>query len=115
MAGLTADKRVVRNDIKLAAKIITNLDGKWGLWKPEAEPEGSSTAVMGLASNNPLLANITDYLIEEASAEEEELLGKREGEEEEAGFYLFSSLLCESVFLKSFNVFNRRRRGCSAR
>merc|ERR1719341_1225291 len=85
VAGLTADKRVVRNDIKLAAKIITNLDGKWGLWKPEAEPEGSSTAVMGLASNNPLLANITDYLIEEASAEEEELLGKREGEEEEAG------------------------------
>ena len=29
---------------------------------------------MGLASNNPILANITDYLIEEASAEEEELL-----------------------------------------
>ena len=87
MAGLTADRRVVRNDIKLAAKIITNLDGKWGLWKPEAEAGGaeSSTAVMGLASNNPLLANITDYLIEEASAEEEELLGKREGEEEEAG------------------------------
>ena len=85
--GLTQDKKVVRNDIKLAAKIITNLDGKWGLWKPEAESgaEGSSTAVMGLASNNPLLANITDYLIEEASAEEEELLGKREGEEEEAG------------------------------
>ena len=41
MAGLTADKRVVRNDIKLAAKIITNLDGKWGLWKPEGgEKEG---------------------------------------------------------------------------
>ena len=41
MAGLTADKRVVRNDIKLAAKIITNLDGKWGLWKTEGgEKEG---------------------------------------------------------------------------
>merc|ERR1719295_1026139 len=85
VAGLTADRRVVRNDIKLAAKIITNLDGKWGLWKPEAEAGADSSAVMGLASNNPLLANITDYLIEEASAEEEELLGKREGEEEEAG------------------------------
>ena len=87
MVGLTADRRVVRNDIKLAAKIITNLDSKWGLWKPEGEGsgEGSSSAVMGLASNNPLLANITDYLIEEASAEEEELLGKREGEEEETG------------------------------
>ena len=90
VAGLTADRRVVRNDIKLAAKIITNLDGKWGLWKPEAEAGAESSAVMGLASNNPLLANITDYLIEEASAEEEELLGKREGEEEEAGFYLLS-------------------------
>jgi hypothetical protein len=39
--------------------------------------------VAGMASANPLLANITDYLIEEASAEEEELLGKKEGEEEE--------------------------------
>lgn len=29
----------------------------------------------GLVSNNPVLYNITDYLIEEASAEEEELLG----------------------------------------
>ena len=90
MAGLTADRRVVRNDIKLAAKIITNLDGKWGLWKPEAGADSSSTGpVMGLPSNNPLLHNITDYLIEEASAEEEELLGKRDGEEEEAGVSIF--------------------------
>lgn len=29
----------------------------------------------GLVSSNPVLENITDYLIEEASAEEEELLG----------------------------------------
>ena len=44
---------------------------------------------MGLVTNNPLLSNITDYLIEEASAEEEELLGKNndleEGEEGEDG------------------------------
>ena len=33
-------------------------------------------------SSNPLLSNITDYLIEEASAEEEELLGLKDGEEE---------------------------------
>ena len=103
MAGLTADRRVVRNDIKLAAKIITNLDGKWGLWKPEEAGVGdssSSTApVMGLPSNNPLLHNITDYLIEEASAEEEELLGKRDGEEEEAGFYIFF------IHLHSFQCF----------
>ena len=45
--------------------------------------------MMGLVTNNPLLSNITDYLIEEASAEEEELLGKNndleEGEEGEDG------------------------------
>ena len=35
MPGLTCDKKVVRNDIKLAAKIITNLDTKWGLWQKE--------------------------------------------------------------------------------
>jgi hypothetical protein len=45
--------------------------------------------MIGLVTNNPLLSNITDYLIEEASAEEEELLGKNseleEGEEGDDG------------------------------
>ena len=71
--GLTQDKKVVRNDIKLAAKIITNLDKKWGLW--QSEGANKEEVSLGLVSTNPLLANITDYLIEEASAEEEELLG----------------------------------------
>ena len=35
MPGLTCDKKVVRNDIKLAAKIITNLDSKWAIWQVE--------------------------------------------------------------------------------
>ena len=93
--GLTQDKKVVRNDIKLAAKIMTNLDTKWSLWTPEDNEESVS---LGLMSANPLLANITDYLIEEASAEEEviraeifseillkyfqELLGKTDDTEE---------------------------------
>lgn len=77
MPGLTCDKKVVRNDIKLAAKIITNLDTKWSLWQKEKSDDS-----IGLSSSNPLLANITDYLIEEASAEEEELLGRGEGGEE---------------------------------
>jgi len=75
--GLTCDKKVVRNDIKLAAKIITNLDTKWGLWQKEKTDD-----TVGLSSSNPLLENITDYLIEEASAEEEELLGRGEGGED---------------------------------
>lgn len=36
----------------------------------------------GLSSKNPVLKNITDYLIEEASAEEEELLGMSGDHEE---------------------------------
>jgi len=103
--GITVDKKVVRNDIKLAAKVITNLDTRWNLWvtgengKSEEmnqeikhEPsngDNESLSSIGLASNNPILANITDYLIEEASAEEEELLGKNndleDGEEGEDG------------------------------
>ena len=77
--GLTQDKKVVRNDIKLAAKIMTNLDTKWNLWTAEDNKEDVS---LGLMSANPLLANITDYLIEEANAEEEELLGKTDESEE---------------------------------
>ena len=78
--GITVDRKVVRNNIKLAAKVITNLDKKWELWqKPQETPQDADKAQasidMGIISNNPILNNITDYLIEEASAEEEELLG----------------------------------------
>lgn len=38
-----------------------------------------------MESKNPVLKNITDYLIEEASAEEEELLGQASSSEVEAG------------------------------
>lgn len=40
---------------------------------------------MKLPSQNPLLKNITDYLIEEVSAEEEELLGNVGGVDSEDG------------------------------
>merc|ERR1719189_3127904 len=91
--GITVDRKVVRNDIKLAAKIITNLDQKWNLWQKPQENRDANDAKaavdMGITSNNPILNNITDYLIEEASAEEEELLGKNndlgDGEEGEDG------------------------------
>merc|ERR1719402_722316 len=83
VVGLAIDKRVVRNDIKLAVKIIANLDSRWGLWVKDGGAAASQD-MFGLTSNNPLLANVTDYLIEEASAEEEELLGKS-GEDGEVG------------------------------
>lgn len=75
--GITAHKTIVRSDIKLCAKIAHNLDQKAGLWidqSTEKSENGNQTS-FGLNSNNPVLQNITDYLIEEASAEEDELLG----------------------------------------
>ncbi|XP_037791165.1 serrate RNA effector molecule homolog [Penaeus monodon] len=72
--GITSHRSVVRSDIKLSAKIIQNLDSRWGLWIESME--NLDNALLSLtSSSNPVLRNITDYLIEEASAEEEELLG----------------------------------------
>nr|SVE70354.1 EOG090X04A7 [Daphnia similis]SVE71609.1 EOG090X04A7 [Daphnia similis] len=92
VSGITSHKQVVRNDIRLAAKIIQNLDARLGLWVDENDkaknPAGSeSTISFSGTSRNPVLHNITDFLIEEASAEEEELLGasaNEEGEEADA-------------------------------
>ncbi|KAM9441112.1 serrate RNA effector molecule homolog isoform 2-T2 [Clarias gariepinus] len=77
--GITQHKQVLRNDIKLAAKLIHALDEREGLW-------GHGDAhTSELPSQNPLLKNITDYLIEEVSAEEEELLGNVGGVDSEDG------------------------------
>ncbi len=79
--GIASHKNVVRADIKNAAKIVFNLDEQKKLWDNESV-EGKDQLEQkqgyGYASKNPLLKNITDYLIEEASAEEEELLGTTE-------------------------------------
>ncbi|KAL1464254.1 hypothetical protein WDU94_003919, partial [Cyamophila willieti] len=82
VSGLTSLKQVVQFDMKLSAKIIQNLDSKLGLWN-EGQVEASEPMSFTLSSKNPVLQNITDYLIEEASAEEEELLGKTEESSEE--------------------------------
>jgi len=71
--GITPHKTIVRNDIRLAAKLIQNLDSKWTLWDEDKQQESKES--YGVYSTNPVLKNITDFLIEEASAEEEELLG----------------------------------------
>lgn len=86
--GITAHKTISKNDIKLCAKIAHSLDEKSGLWKDMIfEQEEKKT--FGLQSKNPVLKNITDYLIEEADAEEEELLGlSGENKEEVEGEFL---------------------------
>ncbi|KAM3869449.1 serrate RNA effector molecule homolog [Diretmus argenteus] len=80
--GITQHKQVLRNDIKLAAKLIHALDEKGELWSHKPQEEGLSTE---LPAQNPILKNITDYLIEEVSAEEEELLGSVSGVDPEEG------------------------------
>jgi hypothetical protein len=100
--GIGQHKTIVRNDLRLITKIIQQLDDRWNIWesldnnniekKTEATSTddseiSSSTAAMvispvknkkpiGFVSHNPLLKNITEYLVEEADAEEEELLGE---------------------------------------
>lgn len=68
--GITQHKQLLRNDIKLAAKLIHALDEKGELWNNKSQEDS-----LELPAQNPILKNITDYLIEEVSAEEEELLG----------------------------------------
>ena len=58
---LNCDGKVARGHILLASKIVANLDLQRGLWQ---------------GGKNPVLENIQDFLVEEVSAEEEELLGK---------------------------------------
>jgi hypothetical protein len=69
VSSLTNDKKVMKNDIKLASRIIKLLDNKWNLWETVKDD------IVGEKSFNPVLENITEYLIEEMSAEEDELLG----------------------------------------
>uniref|UniRef100_A0A8C7U1K6 Serrate RNA effector molecule homolog n=1 Tax=Oncorhynchus mykiss TaxID=8022 RepID=A0A8C7U1K6_ONCMY len=75
--GITQHKQVLRNDIKLSAKLIHSLDDRGRLWSQKARGDNVSA--------NPILKNITDYLIEEVSAEEEELLGSVGGADAEEG------------------------------
>ncbi|KAJ0062094.1 hypothetical protein NL108_015676, partial [Boleophthalmus pectinirostris] len=77
--GITQHKQVLRNDIKFAAKLIHALDEKGELWSNKTQEDSPEIRVLmcmqQLPAQNPILRNITDYLIEEVSAEEEELLG----------------------------------------
>ncbi|CAF1405017.1 unnamed protein product [Adineta steineri] len=101
--GIGQHKTIVRNDLRLITKIIKQLDERWNIWEPidndneqkkttitnvpsttdDSEISSSTMNVsptknknpIGFISYNPLLKNITEYLVEEADAEEEELLG----------------------------------------
>uniref|UniRef100_A0A674E501 Serrate RNA effector molecule homolog (Arabidopsis) n=1 Tax=Salmo trutta TaxID=8032 RepID=A0A674E501_SALTR len=81
--GITQHKQVLRNDIKLSAKLIHSLDHRGRLWSHKKQLGVFAIHMSFLY--NPILKNITDYLIEEVSAEEEELLGSVGGADAEDG------------------------------
>ncbi|KAL2087883.1 hypothetical protein ACEWY4_016711 [Coilia grayii] len=57
--GITQHRTLLQDHIRLSAKIIHSLDHRWTLWDQEQE--------------NPVLRNVSHHLVEEVSAEEEEL------------------------------------------
>jgi hypothetical protein len=98
--GIGQHKTIVRNDLRLITKIIKQLDERWNIWESidndneekkipvtipsstdDSEISSSTTNIsiiknknpIGFVSYNPLLKNITEYLVEEGDAEEEEL------------------------------------------
>uniref|UniRef100_A0A915ISC8 Serrate RNA effector molecule homolog n=1 Tax=Romanomermis culicivorax TaxID=13658 RepID=A0A915ISC8_ROMCU len=83
--GVLSHKQVAQNDLRLAARLVQIYDKKYNLWQDEVNGDGQlqknsarhdhCPSEFNFTSKNPLLRNITDFLIEEASAEEEELLG----------------------------------------
>ncbi|XP_078585527.1 serrate RNA effector molecule homolog isoform X3 [Branchiostoma floridae x Branchiostoma japonicum] len=85
VSGIVIHKQILRNDLRLAAKLVMILDARSKLWEDQegekGDPEKESFAMFTM-SKNPLLKNITDFLVEETSAEEDELLGTgEEGED----------------------------------
>uniref|UniRef100_A0A667ZEN7 Serrate, RNA effector molecule n=1 Tax=Myripristis murdjan TaxID=586833 RepID=A0A667ZEN7_9TELE len=74
--GLTHHRPVVRNDIRLSARLVHSLDQRAELWAGQVGTRTHTFSWLALQmETNPVLKNITDYLIEEVSAEEEELTG----------------------------------------
>ena len=68
--AVSNDKSVLRSCLQLANQLVNKLDCKWELWAPK-----QTELLDTVESGNPLLVNIAEYLVEEVSAEEEELLG----------------------------------------
>lgn len=54
--GITQHKQVLRNDIKLAAKLIHALDEKGELWSSKFQDEGQSAEVRRCYNLNTLLS-----------------------------------------------------------
>jgi len=84
VSGISQHASCARNDLRNMARLIVHLDSKWKLWeKVPVKSEGEEQQEKETAADegdkevkeNPWLKNISDYLVDETSAEEEELLG----------------------------------------
>lgn len=89
LTPLTRHKPIMRHDLILAAQLVARLDSESHLWeatgteveKPTSlsiSDKKSIPALLRLAiqSQNPLLKNLTDYLVDEGGSEEEALLAE---------------------------------------
>ncbi|XP_018652883.1 putative arsenite-resistance protein 2 [Schistosoma mansoni] len=68
LTPLTRHKPVMRQDLILAAQLVARLDAKHNLWSDLEIPD---TLEMAIKSKNPLLKNLTDYLVDEAETQAE--------------------------------------------
>ncbi|CAI2731903.1 unnamed protein product [Schistosoma spindalis] len=105
LTPITRHKPVMRQDLLLAAQLVARLDAKHNLWSPLETPDSTNdlntigklkingdsefkniydyTALeMAIKSKNPLLKNLTDYLVDEGGSEEEALIAETQAEGE---------------------------------
>ncbi|KAM7533978.1 hypothetical protein Aperf_G00000111582 [Anoplocephala perfoliata] len=80
---LTRHKPVMQNDLRVASRLVAQLDAKHSLWSlpGEEEDSGAVTRVCpvpglpGVMSSNPLMRNLTDFFAEEATFDRNSNLG----------------------------------------
>ncbi|KAL5106879.1 hypothetical protein TcWFU_005708 [Taenia crassiceps] len=116
-----SSKSVMRRHLVMAARLVGRLDEVWAPWKPiegksdwsiprssELDPRwgsliGAASALVDLAAStgNPLLENLTDYLVDESNPDDEVMMlparedmnsAKEEEEEEEGDAELAAAL-----------------------
>jgi len=107
--GITNHFQVARNDIKLCASIINHFDNRSGLWQSIDGEQPAMETTYGVVSRNPVLRNIIDFITDEASAEEEELLGKRVPFEHEVNNEKHVQLLKVIILLIQFKILMLKR------
>jgi len=111
--GITNHYQVARNDLKLCATIISRFDSRSGLWQSIYGVQPDIENAYGVASRNPVLLDILDFVIDEASAEEEELLGESVPFEPEVNSENYEQLLKVIILSIKFKKLIIKRITCA--